>query len=135
MSDPAILMLAIGEDCDALDEASKELASLVDRLALSEIEYEDAMDMALIEVEKEYTSLGQKLPSERQREAHARQKINPRLRRDYLELKRRVELIEKWGRMREKALSGRQSELSFLKSEGNAPGVQQPSWSRPSRVA
>lgn len=129
MSNPARLMQEISDDCAALDEASKELRRLVDRLALAELDYEDALDKALIEVEEEYRKRDEKLPSERQREAHARRKIDPQLRRDFLELKRRVELIEKWGRIKEKTLSGRQSELSFLKSEGNAPGVQQPSWS------
>lgn len=135
MADPAILMREISDDCAALDEASRELHSIVDRLALAELDYEDAMDRALIAVEEDYRKRDERLPSERQREAHARQKIDPQLRRNYLELKRRVDLIEKWGRIKEKTLSGRQSELSFLKSEGSAPGVQQPAWSTPRRVA
>ena len=135
MSDPAILMREISDDCAALDEASREMRSLVDRLALAELDYEDAMDRALIQVEKEYATRDERLPSERQRDAHARQKIDPGLRRNYLELKRRVDLLEKWGRIKEKTFSGRQSELSFLKAEGAAPGTQQPSWSTPRRVA
>lgn len=130
MPDPAILMSEISQDCAALDEASKELKSFVDRLALAELDYEDAMDRALVAVEEEYRKRDEKLPSERQREAHARQKIDPGLRRNFLDLKRRVELIEKWGRIKEKTLSGRQSELSFLKAEGSAIGTQQPSWSK-----
>ena len=132
MTDPAILMQAIEDDCTALDLAAKELAriSKEDKLVDAEIAYQDALDAALIEIEDEYRRRDEKLPSEAQREARARQRVEKHVRREYLELKRRVELIEKWGRMREKALSGRQSELSFLKAEGAAPASEQPAWSR-----
>lgn len=131
MSDPAALLQAIDDDCQALDSAAKELAriSKENLLAKAEIAYQDALDAALVAVEQEYRDRGDKLPSEAQREAHARQQIPRSVREEYVELKRRVELIEKWGRMREKALSGRQSELSFLKAEGQAPSVEQPQWS------
>lgn len=132
MSDISSLMQAIEEDCAALDNASKVLSefSELDTLAQAELAYEDALDAALIEVENEYRDRCEKLPSERQREARARQKISKSTREQFVEVKRKIELIEKWGRMREKALSGRQSELSFLKSEGQAPTSQQPQWSR-----
>lgn len=130
MSDPAALMAAIEDDCAALDLAAKELAriSKEDLLAKAEIAYMDALDAALIAVEDEYRARDERLPSEAQREARARQRIAKHLREDYLEIKRKVELIERWGRMKEKALSGRQSELSFLKAEGSASS-EQPSWS------
>ena len=127
MTDPATLMQAIDEDCAALDNGAKFLAEMTDKLTEAEIAYEDALDGALIQVEDEYAAKGERLPSERQREARARKLIDPKIRREFLEIKRKVELVEKWGRMREKALSGRQSELSFLKTEGQAP--QQPAWS------
>lgn len=129
MTDVASLMEAIDDDCQALDNAAKALARMTDHLAAAEIAYEDALDGALIAVEDEYTRRGDKLPSERQREARARKKIDPAVRREFLELKRKVELTEKWGAMRARALSARQSELSFLKAEGMAPAGQQPSWS------
>ncbi|HXO86911.1 MAG TPA: hypothetical protein VN803_15420, partial [Gemmatimonadales bacterium] len=117
--------------------AAKELAriSKTDELAKAEIAYMDALDAALIQVEDEYRERGEKLPSEAQREARARQRIEAHLRKDYVEVKRKVELIEKWGRMREKALSGRQSELGFLKAEGAAPAGAQPQWSAQGRRA
>ena len=131
VSDPVALMAAIDDDCAALDSAAKELARISkdNELAKAEIAYQDALDAALVAVEAEYRDRGDKLPSEAQREAHARQRVAKHLRDDFLTIKRRVELIEKWGRMREKALSGRQSELGFLKAEGQAP-AQQPSWTR-----
>lgn len=132
MSDPVALMEAIDGDCAALDLAAKELAQISksNLLARAEIAYQDALDAALVAVEAEYRQREEKLPSEAQREAHARQRVPKHLRDEYVEIKRRVELIEKWGRMREKALSGRQSELSFLKAEGQAPTGPQPQWSR-----
>lgn len=133
MTDPATLMQRIDEDCEALDSGAKALDQLVDTAARVELEYLEALDKALIDVEDHYTNLGQKLPSEQQRVARAHQKMDRTKREAYLEVKRKVELIEKWGRMREKALSGRQSELSFLKAEGQAPS-QQPQWTRPSAV-
>ncbi len=132
MSDPAALLQAIDEDCQALDMAAKELARISkdNELARAEIAYQDALDAALVAIEAEYRERGEKLPSEAQREAHARQRVPKSLRDDFLTIKRRVELIGAWGRLREKALSGRQSELSFLKSEGQAPAGAQPQWSR-----
>ena len=127
MTDPVALMEAIDADCLALDNAAKYLHDMMAELPLKELAYADALDAALIEVEDEYRERGERLPSEAQREARARTRIAPGVRREFLELKRKVELVEKWGRMREKALSGRQSELSFLKAEGAAP--EQPQWS------
>jgi hypothetical protein len=124
MTDPATLMQRIDDDCEALDNGAKALDALVDSAARVELEYLEALDKALIEVEDHYANLEQKLPSEQQRVARAHQKMDRTKREAYLESKRTIELIEKWGRMREKALSGRQSELSFLKAEGQAPATQ-----------
>ncbi|HET7408213.1 MAG TPA: hypothetical protein VFJ21_13900 [Mycobacteriales bacterium] len=120
-------MAAIDADCQALDLASKELAGMTDALARAEIDYEDAMDAALVAVEDEYRRRDERLPSERQRDAHARQRIDPEVRREFLQLERKVKHIKAWGEMRARALSARQSELSFLKAEGQAP-QQQPAW-------
>ena len=126
VSDPATLMSAIEDDCAALDNAAKFLERLAKELAAAEIEYEDAMDRELVKLEDQYEAKGIKLPSERQRDARARRQIEPAIRERYLKLKREKDLVESWGRMREKALSGRQSSLSFLKAEGQAP--VQPAW-------
>ena len=128
-------MNAIDSDCEALDSASKRLDEINagDAYAAAELAYLDAMDKALITVEEEYRARGERLPSERQREAHAHRKIELSVRETFVKLKREKELIETWGRMREKALSGRQSQLSFLKAEGSAPAPQS-SW-MPRRAA
>ncbi len=123
MTDPTVLMEAIQADAEALDAASKLLQNLTDRLAAAEIAFEDAMDVALTHVEAEYRQRGEKLPSERQRDAHARQRIDPEIRREFMQLSREAKLIEKWGDMRSRALSARQSELAFLRAEGGAQGV------------
>ena len=115
-------MREISDDCAALDEASREMRNLVDRLALAELDYEDAMDRALIEVEKEYAARDERLPSERQRDAHARQKIDPGLRRNYLETKRRVDLLEKWGRIKEKTSVRPAVRTFILEGRGRSAG-------------
>lgn len=129
MTDPATLMARIEEDCDALDNGAKFLDEMTEQLANAELAYLDALDTARLEVEDYYTNRDMKLPSEAQRDARAHSKMQAGLRRDFVTLKRKVELVKEWGRMREKALSGRQSELSFLKAEGSAPTNGEPAWS------
>lgn len=129
MSDPITLAQDMDADAVALSQASEELRGLTDRLVNAEIAYGDAMDAALTEVEEEYRKRGEKLPSERQREAHARPRIDPELRREFLECERRVKHIQAWGEMRGRALSARQTQVKLLRGEDQAP-VAQPSWGR-----
>lgn len=128
MSDVASLLSAIDADANALDQASKELRRLADELVDAEVSYEDAMDVALTTVEEQYRSREEKLPSERQREAHARPLIDPDVRHRYMRVSRRLKVIKDWAEIRGRALSARQSELNALKAEAGVP-VQQPSWS------
>lgn len=124
MTDPAQLMQAIDADCMALDQAAGELAKLNDDLVEAELAYLDAMDGALADLEEEYRDRDERLPSERQREAHAHKRIDSELRGRFLRLKRQKQQWTDWGSLHEKALSGRQSQLSFLKAEGQAPQAQ-----------
>lgn len=126
MTDPATLMLAIEADCQALDQAAKELDTIATGLIEAEIAYLDAMDDALVAIAEHYAAQGERLPSERQREAEAHQRLDDGLRGRYLRLKRQKEQWAAWGKLHENALSGRQSQLSFLKAEGTAPQAQGP---------
>ena len=134
MSDPITLAADMNADAVALSQASEELRSLTDRLVDAEIAYADAMDQALATVEEEYRQRGEKLPSERQREAHARPRIEPKVRREFLTLERRVKHIQAWGEVRGRALSARQTQAKLLRDEAQAP-VAQPSWGGPRRAA
>lgn len=129
MSDVVSLLAAIDADATALDQASQELRKLADELIAAEIAYEDEMDVALKTVEEQYRAREEKLPSERQREAHARPLIDPQVRHEYMSVSRRVKVIRDWAEIRGRALSARQSELNALRAEAGAPVGQQPAWS------
>ena len=117
MSDPATLMGEVEADCRALDACGKELGRALKELAEAEIASGDAFDAALIEVEREYAGRDERLPSAEQRAAHARQKIEPELRGKAMRLKREVEALQHWARIKQASVSGRQSILSTLKAE------------------
>jgi len=129
MSDPAQLMAAIDMDCRALDAAGKELGHKTKQLAEAELAYGDAFEAELAVLVEEHQASGERLPGEDVRRALIHARIDRALYRAKHQLRREVEALEKWGRMKEKTLSGRQSELSFLKAEASGPTVtQQPAW-------
>lgn len=130
MSDPARLIGAIDADCRALDAAGKELGAKLKQLAQAELAYGDAYEAELAVLVEEHHKAGERLPGEDVRRALIHARIDRALYRQQHQLRREVEALEKWGRMKEKTLSGRQSELSFLKAEASGPtNVQQPAWS------
>ena len=129
MSDPAALLAAIDADCAALDKAGKALGEIITDLGDAEIRYGDRYDEEIALLVEEYE--GKRLPGEDVRRAvvHRRCPDVREMHREVRRLERRKEALEAWGRKTEKALSGRQSELSFLRAEGQAPAGPQPQWS------
>lgn len=131
MTDVPQLIGAIDADCQALDAAGKELGRVIRDLGEAEIAYGDRFDEELALLVEEHES--KRLPGEDVRRAliHRRCPDVQELSRQVRRLERRKDALEAWGRKTEKALSGRQSELGFLKAEGQAPTGPQPQWSRP----
>ncbi len=128
MNDPATLIHQIDADCSALDAVGKELGAKIKALGAAEIAYEDAYEDELAVLVEEYANGDQRLPGEDVRRALIHARIDRELYRVKRRLAREVQALEKYGRAKEKTLSGRQSELSFLKAEGLGPTAQ-PEWS------
>lgn len=125
--DVPTLIGRIEADALALDQASKDLHEIQSEYVAAAVAYEDAEDVALRDVEAEYEEKGTKLPSERQRLAHARPRIDAEVRLNFKRLEARRKLTMEWTEIRRAALSARQSELRALRDESSAP---EPQWSR-----
>lgn len=129
MSDPITLMGQIDVDCAELDQIGKDLDTVLEALELAEASYEETFEAELAVLAEEHETKG-RLPGEEVRRAIIHKRIDRGLYREVKRLSSLAKRLEARGRRIEKTLSGRQSELSFLKSEGSVPGNVQPSWSR-----
>ena len=109
-TDPGAILTAIHADCKALDAVGKLLGEKIQQLTNAEIEFQDAYDAALLDSTES---------SKEKREAQARQSVPAELRGRVARLRGEVESYKQWARIKGNTLSGRQSQLSSLKSEAS----------------
>ena len=107
-TDPGTVMGQITADCNALDAVGRELGAKLKELATAEISYGDAYDVALGEVDGS---------SKEKREAAARQRVDAELRGRVFRLKREVEALKEYARIKGNSVSARQSILAALRDE------------------
>lgn len=108
MTDPATLMGQLDADARALDAVGRELGAKLKELAEVEIAHQDAYDAALLEVNES---------SKEKREAKARLAVPVELRGRLARLRREVEALKSYARIKGDTMSGRQSQLSALRDE------------------
>lgn len=107
-TDPATIMAEVTADCRSLDAVGRELGAKLKLLADAELAYGDAFDTKLLEADES---------SKERREAWARQHVDADLRGALTRLKREVDALQAYARIKGAVLSGRQSILSTLRDE------------------
>lgn len=120
--DPIEVMNRISEDAAALDGDGKDIHDAILDLQEAEQAYQEARNIALIELMDEYKAAGERLPAEDMRSALVHRRVDKKLYGRYLSAKARTEALRAWTRTRENALSARQSLLSTLREEARAVG-------------
>lgn len=124
MSDPVTIMAAIDADLEALDRIGRELDITLIQYHEADEVYDEAYEEELALLVEEYGD--KRLPGEDVRKALIHKRLDPEIVRNRRRLERRVQRLTQEGRRHEKTLSGLQSELGFLRAEGNAPQARGP---------
>lgn len=128
---PQSLMSWLDEAAGELDALGKRLESAHVSMGDTEAAWEDAKDIALLEIVEEYENQGKRLPGEDVRVALARKRIGFQIYRDYIKAKALVKGLENHSRKMEKALSARQSTLKAIREGMSLEGFGRPQESRP----
>lgn len=128
---PASLMAWLDEAAGELDSLGKRLESAHVSMGDTEAAWEDAKDIALLEIVEEYEDQGKRLPGEDVRLALARKRIGFQIYRDWIKSKALVKGLENHSRKMERALSARQSTLKAIREGMSLEGFGEPEESRP----
>lgn len=115
---PAAVMAFLDQAAVDLDSLGKRLENAHVSMGDAEAAWEDAKDIALLEILEEYENdPNRKLPGEDVRLALARKRIGFQVYRDYIKAKALVKGLENHSRKLEKAVSARQSTLKRMNAE------------------
>lgn len=116
---PAAVMSFLDQAAGDLDRLGKELEAAHLDLGDAESEYEEKLDLALLELVTDYEARGKRLPGEDVRLALARKRIDFSIYARFKKAKRRVEGLNLHSRKLETAVSARQSTLRGMREEAS----------------
>lgn len=118
---PATIMAFLDEKAVELDSLGKQLEAAHIGLGDAEVEWEDALDDALLKIHDDCHARDERMPAADVRSALARRDAEARTKYGtYRRAKRLCEGLEKRGRVMDTAVSARQSTLKRLEAELNA---------------
>lgn len=130
---PSQIMAFLDQAALDLDTLGKRLEAAHLQLGDAEAAWEDAKDIALLEIVEQYANEGKKLPGEDVRLALARKRIGFQVYRDYIKAKALVKGLENHSRRLEKAVTARQSTLKRMEASQALEGYGRPAQSFPGR--
>lgn len=130
---PQEIMAWLDQAATELDDLGKRLEDAYLSQGDAEAAWEDAKDVALLEIVEEYENSGARLPGVDVRLALVRKRVGFQTYRDYIKAKALVKGLENRSKKTEQAVMARQSTLKAIGQGMSLEGYGKPPESRPKR--